>query len=269
MNRSITDHFSVPLGDSAAHPMRVTVYQRIASAIEEGILPPQSLVPSENQLSELLGVSRTVVREALMLLAEDGLVVTRRGIGRFVSDTKPQAGAERALPLDRLLADPAVKDITVVRLETHLDHADATFASPQLDVPAGTPVLTVESVLSLGGKPIAYLLEHLPYADRGPAELRVLVERLLTEAEAQATNVPETTVLNALLEAFPRDLTPTGVRLAPARLGSSRAQLLDAGANDPALILTQIMSRGETPWYLAKCAITERVGAVSLAQTLA
>lgn len=248
--------------------MRVTVYQRIASAIEEGILPPRSLVPSENQLSELLGVSRTVVREALMLLAEDGLVVTRRGIGRFVSDSKPQTGVDLALPLDRLLADPAGNDIKVVRLQTHLDHADTTFASPQLSIPAGTPVLTVESVLSHGGQPIAYLLEHLPHADTGPKELRLLVERLLTEKPAQSTEDPETTVLNTLLQAFPLDLKPAGLRLAPARLGSSRAKLLGSGANDPALILTQIMSRNDTPWYLAKCAITERAGAVSFAQTL-
>ncbi|CAH0158692.1 hypothetical protein SRABI83_00894 [Arthrobacter sp. Bi83] len=37
-------------------------------------------------------VSRTVVREALMLLEEDGLIRAHRGVGRFVSDTLPRIG---------------------------------------------------------------------------------------------------------------------------------------------------------------------------------
>ena len=55
------------------------------------------------ELVELLGVSRTVVREALIFLEEDGFIRSRRGIGRFVAERLPVAGLERVEAPERLL----------------------------------------------------------------------------------------------------------------------------------------------------------------------
>jgi DNA-binding GntR family transcriptional regulator len=51
-------------------------------------------------------VSRIVVREALMLLEEDGFIRARRGVGRFVSDTLPRIGIERIRPFEEVLGGP-------------------------------------------------------------------------------------------------------------------------------------------------------------------
>ncbi|OJF92324.1 FadR/GntR family transcriptional regulator [Pararhizobium antarcticum] len=53
-------------------------------AITTGQFPPGSKLPSEAQLSEAHGVSRTVVREAIATLRSDRLVETRQGAGVFV-----------------------------------------------------------------------------------------------------------------------------------------------------------------------------------------
>lgn len=53
-------------------------------AIRSGDYEPGSKLPSESQLTETLGVSRTVVREALAALRADGLVESRQGAGVFV-----------------------------------------------------------------------------------------------------------------------------------------------------------------------------------------
>ena len=42
-------------------------------------------LPSENEISKSFGVSRPVVREALLRLREDGLVTAQQGPGSFVS----------------------------------------------------------------------------------------------------------------------------------------------------------------------------------------
>ena len=42
-------------------------------------------LPSENEISERYGVSRPVVREALLRLRADGLVTAHQGLGTFVS----------------------------------------------------------------------------------------------------------------------------------------------------------------------------------------
>ncbi len=52
--------------------------------IGEGALKPGDKLPSEVELMEAGGVSRSVVREALSRLQVAGLVETRRGIGTFV-----------------------------------------------------------------------------------------------------------------------------------------------------------------------------------------
>jgi len=57
----------------------------IAAEIRDGRLQPGSRLPTEQALMAALGVSRTVVREAVSALRAEGLVVTRQGSGAFVA----------------------------------------------------------------------------------------------------------------------------------------------------------------------------------------
>jgi GntR family transcriptional regulator len=56
----------------------------LRQAITGGTYRPGSQLPTEAELCEMLGVSRTVVREALRVLEDDGLVARRHGVGTFV-----------------------------------------------------------------------------------------------------------------------------------------------------------------------------------------
>jgi GntR family transcriptional regulator len=60
--------------------------QELRQAITRGTFRRGSQLPTEAELCQMLGVSRTVVREALRVLEEDGLVARRHGIGTFVRD---------------------------------------------------------------------------------------------------------------------------------------------------------------------------------------
>lgn len=62
------------------------IAERIADEITRGELPPGTRLPTEQAMVRALGVSRTVVREAVAALRADGLVVTRQGAGVFVAD---------------------------------------------------------------------------------------------------------------------------------------------------------------------------------------
>ena len=46
-------------------------------------------LPSETHLAEIIGVSRTIVREALVRLASDGITEARRGRLRLLRQTPP------------------------------------------------------------------------------------------------------------------------------------------------------------------------------------
>src|ERR1700755_641275 len=60
------------------------VVDRLAEQIMSGKLPVGAKLPSEQEMMKGMGVSRTVVREAVAALRARGLVVTRQGAGAFV-----------------------------------------------------------------------------------------------------------------------------------------------------------------------------------------
>jgi GntR family transcriptional repressor for pyruvate dehydrogenase complex len=63
---------------------RGQIADEIADQIASGHLPAGSRMQSERQLAAILGASRPMVREALRMLAERGLIETRPGRGSFV-----------------------------------------------------------------------------------------------------------------------------------------------------------------------------------------
>src|SRR5581483_3502309 len=55
------------------------VVQRLRDAIAQGHLAVGERLPSERELCEQLGVSRTIVREAIRVLAAQGILTVRQG----------------------------------------------------------------------------------------------------------------------------------------------------------------------------------------------
>lgn len=67
------------------------IYADMQQAIEHGDYPYQSYLPSENELKELYGCSRTTVRRALAALAAEGYVQPQQGRGvRIIRDVTKQ-----------------------------------------------------------------------------------------------------------------------------------------------------------------------------------
>lgn len=61
------------------------IAERIAGEITGARLRPGAKLPTEQQMVAAMGVSRTVIREAVAALRAEGLVVTRQGAGAFVA----------------------------------------------------------------------------------------------------------------------------------------------------------------------------------------
>ena len=78
------------------------VAQHITGLMLDGTLPRGTRVPPERILAEQYGVSRTVIREALRMLASKGLLETRGGSGTYVRGPDPAAAAESMTLLLRL-----------------------------------------------------------------------------------------------------------------------------------------------------------------------
>src|SRR5262245_30810207 len=82
---------------------------QLASEIRGGRLAPGSRLLTEQELMTTLGVSRTVVREAIAALRSEGLVVTRQGSGAYVA-------ADGSRVPFRINADGAGSIVDVLRI---------------------------------------------------------------------------------------------------------------------------------------------------------
>lgn len=73
-----------PAGPRGPHRAEVPVVDRIKEYILLGRLAPGDAMPTENELSERLGVSRSRVREAMKTLSALDIVEVRHGYGTYV-----------------------------------------------------------------------------------------------------------------------------------------------------------------------------------------
>ncbi|WP_334149257.1 UTRA domain-containing protein [Microbacterium sp.] len=194
-----------------------------------------------------------------MLLEEDGLIITRRGIGRFVADDLPRVGLEELRPLEQALSDG--EDDVVVRTVSFELQSTTDFTSSKLALDPAANTWFREAVVERHGEPVAILQEHLP-AGRYLSDISQELADGLDAAAASSSSV-----LAALREQTSVVFDSAVCEITVNVVGTSRGALLGLGASDPVLILTQTVTTGGVPVYLAKCIVSSRVGHLSVVQT--
>ena len=75
------------------------VYDQMLDNILNGVWPPGTKLPSENELTQMFGVSRVPIREALKKLSTMGITQTRQGEGSFVQMMTPGMFMNSLLPM--------------------------------------------------------------------------------------------------------------------------------------------------------------------------
>lgn len=99
---------AISLGPVSGSQSRTGDLVRMLSQdIRSGRIKPGEKLPTEQEIVRMTGVSRTVVREAVAALRAEGLVVTRQGVGAFVTAAPGQGmfkiSTEEANSLERVL----------------------------------------------------------------------------------------------------------------------------------------------------------------------
>jgi GntR family transcriptional regulator len=150
-------------------------YQQIADSLRDqiarGVYGPGERLPSEPDLMETYQASRNTVRLAIALLTNQGLVVTRQGLGTFVQqptrpftallsrvNVSPDAYDADALPVVGPAADQPER-ATSVLVETA--EASSSVAG-SLDIKQGDPVVIRRSQRFLGDVPWLLVASFFP-----------------------------------------------------------------------------------------------------------
>ncbi|MEU4266395.1 GntR family transcriptional regulator [Streptomyces sp. NPDC026092] len=222
----------------------VVLYERIADAIHDGTYPPGSTLPSEPKLAGELGVSRPALREALLLLQEDGLLSVRRGVGRTVNDHPPRRGFEHIQPLEELIGAGAPLR---VRALLRAVEEPTDFTTQHLLAPARAELRFWESLLAGEGAAAALSQEWAAADDVLERAHPAFAEALRTEP------APERTSMLAVLAGASRGVSLGAHSSVTATLlGQRRGEQLGRPADTPAVLVTQVVRVGETPVLAAK-----------------
>jgi len=100
-----------------------TVHDLLRRAIIEQALKPGMRLP-EDTVGEQFGVSRTIVRHALLRLESEGLVVTRRNRGAFVAEPTLKE-ARQVFEVRRCLETEVIRRVVERMPEAGFDHLEA------------------------------------------------------------------------------------------------------------------------------------------------
>jgi GntR family transcriptional regulator, transcriptional repressor for pyruvate dehydrogenase complex len=90
------------------------VTERLVDMIVDGELPPGSILPTERELCEMLGVSRIALREATQVLKALGVLASSPGRGTVILDSAEHAAFEQLSLLLRL-SQQAMLDVLEAR----------------------------------------------------------------------------------------------------------------------------------------------------------
>lgn len=119
------------------HLTNVYLYEQLARNIRgqiiDGDLSAGDRLPNERELAEQFGVSRTVVREALKTLKQEGLIEVRPGTGTFVVDATGEALTQTFGLMMSIGKEKSLLDIVEIReiLEPEIAALAAERATPK------------------------------------------------------------------------------------------------------------------------------------------
>ncbi len=115
----IADLSFKPVDSKSPVPLYYQISQDLRQMIEEHTIPPGSILPPEVEISQVYGVGRQTVRQAIARLVDDNLVDRYAGKGTFVRDH-----AERSsFHLDRSFSQH-VRDLGMIPSSENLCQED-------------------------------------------------------------------------------------------------------------------------------------------------
>jgi len=156
----ISDNFHLNINSKI--PYYYQLKQYIIQEIESGLWKPGQMLPYENQLCQFFSISRTVVRQALQELKNEGYITTRKGKGTYVAEPEISGNIiQSLLGFYETWKSLGFKvDISVLKLEQI--RATEKVAN-SLHLKNGEEVILLKRMYKLNDKPYSIITNYMPY----------------------------------------------------------------------------------------------------------
>ncbi len=204
---------------------RTYKYEKVAVAIRDFIgssLSPFDALPSERELMAQYGVSRMTVRQAIAILADEGLVYNVHGSGTYVGSSDL---VYKTPKLTSFTEDMANRGFTASSriLALSRDQADEGIAR-SLGIPSGSECTHIRRLRLADNKPMAIEDVYLPR----------------TVLDIEQFQLGES--LYQQLSAGGHDIVRADQEIKAVTLDADSARLLDVAPNAAALLVTRVGS---------------------------
>ncbi len=150
------------IDEKSGTPLYQQIYDILRKKILDGGLAHGDHLPAEQDVTQMLGVSRITVKRAMNELAVAGLVRRQRGIGTVVTYDANGSMIKGSF-------ETMIDGLTRMGVETSVKLLDCTVgtASPAirgaLKLKAGESVQRIVRVRSMDGEPFSHLITYIPY----------------------------------------------------------------------------------------------------------
>jgi GntR family transcriptional regulator len=146
-------------GKTVKNPIYQDVYFKLRKLITTGEYMAGDFLPTEDQLEDIYGVSRTTIRKAVEMLAIDGYIEVKQGRGTRVLDYQYTQNLNRVTSVSDTLRqkgyEVTIKGIYIDRIEASVHIAE------KLGVKEKAGLYRVQRVLSADTVPTAILMNYL------------------------------------------------------------------------------------------------------------
>ncbi|HSW36245.1 MAG TPA: GntR family transcriptional regulator [Candidatus Limnocylindrales bacterium] len=144
-------------------PYYFQLKEHLKLMIEDNKLLEGEQIPSELDLCQSFGVSRTVVRQAINELVNEGLLTRRKGKGTFVA--RPKIIGNLLQNLSGLHREMTGKDLSIVNKVLGFSVVKAgKKISEKLQLAAGEKIFQLVRLRFINDEPIVYVTSYIPYA---------------------------------------------------------------------------------------------------------
>jgi GntR family transcriptional regulator len=150
----------VSLDRASVVPLYYQIQQGLLADIRTGLLKPGRAVPSEQEISAKLSVSRMTARQALKSLCDMGVVFSERGRGTFVSPLKLEKNLRQVISFtDEMNARGFQPSSVLLSFESISPNREVAAA---LGVSAKERVLRLKRIRSADQVPMGIECSYLP-----------------------------------------------------------------------------------------------------------
>lgn len=202
--------------------LRVQVIERLKKDIESGVFKENELLPSDYELAQGLGVTRTLLREALHVLEGERWVIREQGVGTFVNP-KPlfTSGIEQLRSVSAMIRDAGMEPGTIFIEVSTTDSSDENIT--RFPYNEEDSLVTIKRVRTADDEPVVYCVDT------------VLTKNMPVGTE-ELLNI---SIFDAIEQSGHIRISQAIARIEPVGYDDEASSVLRCGVDVPLLVLLQ------------------------------